>query len=38
MRTIKALAKVARCFIAFIGAGYDGSVPPVESQYGAWMQ
>jgi hypothetical protein len=37
MRTIQALANVARCFIAFMGAGYDGSVPPVESQFGAWM-
>lgn len=37
MRTIKAFANVARCFIAFMGAGYDGSVPPVESQLGAWM-
>jgi len=37
MRTIKALANVAMCFIAFMVAGYDGSVPPVESQLGAWM-
>lgn len=37
MRTIKALANVARCFIAFMVAGYDGSVPPVESQFGGWM-
>ena len=37
MRTIKALADVARCFIAFMGASYDGSVTPVESQFGAWM-
>jgi hypothetical protein len=37
MRKIKTLANVARCFIAFMGASYDGSVPPVESQYGAWI-
>lgn len=37
MRRIKALANVARCFIAFMGASYDGSVPPVESQFGAWI-
>lgn len=37
MRTIKGLANVARCFIAFTVAGYDGSVPPVESKFGAWM-
>jgi hypothetical protein len=37
MRTIKALANVAMCFIALMGAGYDGSVPPVESKFGAWV-
>ena len=37
MRKIKALATVARCFITLIGATYDGSVPPVEFQFGAWM-
>lgn len=37
MRKIKALANVAQCFIAFMGASYDGSVPPVESQFGAWI-
>lgn len=37
MRKIKALAHVARCFIEFMGASYDGSIPPVESQYGAWI-
>jgi hypothetical protein len=37
MRTIKALVNVATCVIAFTGAGYDGSVLPVESQFGAWM-
>lgn len=37
MRKIKALANVARCFITFMVASYDGSVPPVESQFGAWI-
>jgi hypothetical protein len=37
MKTIRALANVARCFIAFMGASYDGSVPPVESQFGVWI-
>ena len=37
MSAIKSLILVAQCFITFMEAGYDGSVPPVEYQFGTWL-
>lgn len=37
MKSFKLLANVARCFVTFMEAGYDGSVPPVEYQFGTWL-
>jgi len=37
MNFFTALINVAQCFITFMEAGYDGSVPPVEYQFGTWL-